>query len=363
MASSETTPPEPPVAVTRFEYNLLRLLRFLVGHLPPEQASTLLSTKIVCPPCLTAACVRLAEDTLAKGCITHLVRAGGWRREAFLRKNTPTTGRVWERIPLTERELAFGKHPLAFLLWLTTEKPTDTKERWDVPAGDTTPADDLFFAMAYENLKADPAVALSVADKRAFRDNALCRLMYPADFGPVDESPVPGFDQWTTGVRAVILECLQPRLADLWVRSERLKGQIEDWKRMRLVGTAEDATLRAFLAACTKAERPDLGRFVLTAATVILRPADLTPEFWTGGLKEAGPPRLADRLETMRSALALPRQMDTLQAWDRSARSVGYFDDNYQASQLWKGVWEAARGDALTATARRVIERVEPLRT
>lgn len=361
---ARTDSPEPPaagpVAVSRFEYNLLRLLRFLVGHLPAEQAVNLLSGKMVCPPCLSAGSVRVAEDMLAKGCVLYLVTSGGWRAEPFLRADKPTGGRVWERVPLAERELTFGPHAVSFLMWLTAERVTDTKEKWDVPAGSTSPADDLFFAMAHENLKADPGVAGAVAEKRAFRDNPLCRLMSPADFATADP---PAFDRWMTGPRAVMLECLQPRLADIWVRSERAKGQIDDWKRMRQVGTAEDATLRAYLAACDRAGRTDLARFVLSTAKAVLRQPDLTPEYWTGGLKDAGPPRLADRLDIVRSALAVPRQMDALQGWDRSARAVGYFDDQYQASQLWKQTWEAANGDALAAAARRVLERVEPLRT
>ncbi|MEO2090024.1 MAG: hypothetical protein ABGY75_11075, partial [Gemmataceae bacterium] len=117
------------------------------------------------------------------------------------------------------------------------------------------------------------------------------------------------------------------------------------------------------LAACDKAGRPDLARFVLTTARTILGTGEVDLDFWTGGLKGPPPNRLADRLNAQRAALALPRQMDTLQAWDRRARSVGYFDDEYQASQVWKQDWESANGEGLTATARRLIELLEPLRT
>jgi hypothetical protein len=52
-----------------------------------------------------------------------------------------------------------------------------------------------------------------------------------------------------------------------------------------------------------------------------------------------------------------------LQRWERKARSVGYFDEDYQASQLWKADWEAADGDETAARAHRVLEQLEPLRT
>jgi hypothetical protein len=365
MAKTEQPPdakPDGPPAVSRFEFNLLRLLRFLLGHMPPEQAMNYLTAKLVAPPCLSATCVRLAEDTIAKACVLHLVKAGGWRQDKFLRAGKPTAGRVWERIPLDERQLTFSKHPLSFLIWLTAEKVTDTKEKWDAP-NDLTPADELFFALCYEHLKAEPSVATVLTDKRAFRDNALCWLSFPGDFATPDDPTPPSFTPWTSGPRAVMLECLQPVLTKRWVRSERAKGQIGEWRQMRQLGVAETRVLNDFLAACESAGRPDLARFVLNTARTILSPAGLAPSYWVGGLQGQGPPRLADRLETQRSALALPRQMERLQAWDRRARSVGYFDEEYQSSQLWKEEWEAARGDALTATARHVIEQLEPLRT
>lgn len=361
MARADRQTDSPP-AVSRFEYTLLRLLRFTLGHMPPDQAMNLLTTKFSRPPCLSAVCVRIAEDTIAKACVLFLVRAGGWRTDRFLRAGKPVGGRVWDRIPLGERQLTFSEHPLSFLIWLTAEKPTDTKEKWDV-AGELTPADELFFAIGYESLRAEPNLTAVLSEKRVFRSNPLCWLMFPGDFATPDEPTPPPFAGWTSGVRAVILECLQPHLEKRWVRSERVKGQIGDWRQMRRLGAAENRVLSDFLAACETAGRTDLARFILNTARTILSSTGLTAGFWVDGLQGPAPARLADRLETQRLALALPRQMERLQAWDRRARSVGYFDDEYQASQLWKEEWEAARGDALTAAARAVIEQLEPLRT
>ena len=49
---------------------------------------------------------------------------------------------------------------------------------------------------------------------------------------------------------------------------------------------------------------------------------DMTPVFWTGGLQGSGPPRLADRLDTQRAALAVPRQMDALAGWQPVHRAI-----------------------------------------
>jgi hypothetical protein len=54
--------------------------------------------------------------------------------------------------------------------------------------------------------------------------------------------------------------------------------------------------------------------------------------------------------------------MEVLEGWQQRARSVGYFDEDYQASQLWKEGWEAADGDRIAARARQAVEMLEPLR-
>jgi hypothetical protein len=360
-AEPPTQPPGPP-AVSKFEYNLLRLLRFLLGHAPAEQAAPLVYTKISpAPPCLSRTCVRLVQDMLAKGLVVHLVRAGGWRRERFLKGNLPVEGRVWERVPLDDRRLEFGEHTLSFLYWLAAEKPTDAKGAWDAPPEELLAADELFLAVALDALRPLPDVFPVLTTRAAFRRNPLCWLISPGDFA-ADPVP-PEFDPWLTGTRAAILECLQPILTQRWVRNERGKGQIGDWKRMRQQGQAESAVLTVFLAAAERAGRPDLARFVLRSASAILSVGELTPAFWTGGLQGTGPPRLADRLETQRAALSLPRVLECLQRWERKARSVGYFDEDYQASQLWKADWEAAGGDQVADRAHRVLEQLEPLRT
>jgi hypothetical protein len=176
-----------------------------------------------------------------------------------------------------------------------------------------------------------------------------------------DDATPPDLAPLFAGQFAVFLECLQPHLLHRWVRSERAKGQIGDWKRMRQQGRAEFAALQAFLKAAEDARRTDLARFVLRTNAALFT-GDMTPVFWTGGLQGSGPPRLADRLDTQRAALAVPRQMETLEGWQQRALNVGYFDEGYQASQLWKADWEAANGNVVAARARSAVEMLEPLR-
>ncbi len=359
--------PEPPGprVVSRFEFNLLRVLKFLLGQFPADQAVNLIQTRFAPPPpCLSRNCVHLVKDHLGKGLVQYLVRSGGWRRDRFLNGERPVEGRVWDRLPLDARQLAFSRHPLAFLVWLTSEKPTDPKEAWELSPSELTAGDELFFALALDAVRLPmPDVFQVLAGKPAFRHNPLCWLFSAADFARIEQPEPPSFANAFTGARVMILECLQPVLHQRWVRAERAKGQIGDWRTLRQYGEAESIALARFLAEAAIAGRTDLARFVLKAAATIFGNADLTPAFWTGGLQGTGPPRLADRLEAQRAALALPRHLETLQSWDRRARTIRHFDDDYSSSQLWLAEWEAAHGDELAARARRVIDQLEPLRT
>jgi hypothetical protein len=347
--------------VSKFEFNLLRILRFLLGHFPSDQGLQLVRAAIARPDCLSPAAVHLVKDHLAKACVLFLVRAGGWRNDRYLRDHAPLGGRVWNRIPLDERTLEFSSHVVEFLLWATSEKVHETKAPWDPSADELTAADELFFWLAFEACRSDPDLVAALRRRDAFLLNPLCWLASPGDLVESDEPVPPDFRPCFTGLRAVILECLQTHLTGRWVRSERAKGQIGDWKKMRQQGRAEFAALRAYLTIAGEAGRTDLARFVLATNAAVFQ-TDLTPVFWTGGLQGSGPPRLADRLDTQRAALAVPRQMEVLDGWQQRARNVGYFDDGYQASQMWKQDWEAANGDVVTARAGATVEMLEPLR-
>ncbi|HJZ53609.1 MAG TPA: hypothetical protein VKE74_01540 [Gemmataceae bacterium] len=367
MTRTAAPPPRPlepdgPRPVSKFEFNLLRILRFFFGEFPADQGLQLVRASVARPDCLSPAAVHFIKDTLAKASVLFLVREGGWRNDRYLRQNTPTGGRVWDRIPLDERTLEFSGHVVEFLLWTTAEKAHETKTPWDAPAKELTPADEFFFWRAFDACRADPDLVAVLRRKAAFKKNPLSWISFPGELGgEADEPAVPDFRPLFTGLPAVLLECLQPHLAGRWIRSERAKGQIGDWKKMRQQGRAEFAALVAFLEAADRAKRTDLARFVLKTNAAIFQ-TDLTPVFWTGGLQGSGPPRLADRLDTQRSALAVPRQMEVLESWQQRARSVGYFDEDYQASQLWKHDWEAADGERVAARARAAVEMLEPLR-
>lgn len=360
-----TTAAPPPARtheVSRFEYNLLRILRFFVGQFPTDHGLNLLRTSSTAPPCLSATAVRLVEETLAKGCVLFLTRGGAWRNDRYLRGGEPSPGRVWERIPLDERSFTFSPVVLGFLIWATSEKLPEAKVGFNPPAEGLSAADELFFFLAFDACRADPTLLEGLRHRDIFASNPYCWLTGPADVAEHDEPRPPNFDRLFEGERLAILESLQPLLAHRWLNSERLKGKVADWKRMRLQGRAEHAGLHAFLAAADRANRHDLARFLLKVNAALFT-QDRTPAYWTGGLATQAPGRLAERLDTQRAALAVPRQMAVLEEWSERSRGIGYFDAGYAASQLWKADWEAADGANVAARARRTVEALDPLRT
>ncbi len=356
------SPQAPPLQVSRFEANLLRIARFFFKQVPAEEALPLVCASQNRPKCLSAAAVHLVRDTLSKGCVLYLVRAGGWRRERFLRNGEPKEGRLWERSPIEERTLHFSSCSLDFLLWLTAERPTDMKPIWKTQPVQTI-ADRLLYFLAYGVLREDKDIATILRSAPGFADHPLIRLMNPGDFAGESLPDALSFKEWVSGQGALIVEALQPEFEKRWLENERSKGQIGDWDRLRQQGQAERAVLDRFTQAADQAGRWDLARFLLGVLGKLLATPDMTPTFWTGGLQGSGPPRLADRLETQRSALSVLRQAERLREWEQRARRSGYMDDDYAASKFWLGEWERLVGTQSTSRAAQVVQMLEPLHT
>ncbi len=350
-----------PIKLPRFEYQLVRLARFFVGLLPAEAVVATLGQRFAKPDGITTTARQLIEQSLAKGSVLRLARTGGWQTEAFLRAGQPKTGRVWERGPVKERQLLFTDQPMEFLTWMSTAKLNDVRTLW-TSTKLLSAADEFFFFQAYEAVaESSPVVAEQIRGIKVIRHNPLVRLCYPAYF--VEETEAPDFAPWVQGVRSVMIECMQPLLQNRWLKLETQKAQETVWLTLRRKSEAEERTLGAFLLACGEAKRHDLARFVLGTAKNLLKHTGLQPQDWTTGLRGDGaPPRLAERLAVQRSALGFLRQMRVLQNWDREARAVGYFDEEYQASQLWKRDWESHNGTELCQRAARLLEQAEPLR-
>jgi hypothetical protein len=351
------------LTVSRFEAVLLRMLRGFLKPAFSEGAGLEKSAaagKLAMPKCLSAACLHLVRDTLGKGCVLYLAKAGGWRREKHLRHGRAATGRLWERTPVPELGLSFSKHSIELLMWLAAGRP-DKNQGWEPPEAELTIADRFLMFLAYEGLRETEA-RQAFLSRTLFAQHGLIRLFFPEDFAAVTANPALDMAAWTRDLGASILEAMQPRLHRRWLEIERGKNQIGDWNRMRGIGVSQERALESFFAVCDAARRPDLARFLLKAMSELLSP-DQTPAFWIGGLQPASAPaRLADRLDAQRYGLAAVRQLECLAAWTRRGRSTGYLDEDYAIAQLWLADWEHCRGDEIATIAQQLLRQLEPLR-
>ncbi len=306
--------------------------------------------------------MRLAKDALARGCTVLLAQRGGWRSERHQRGERVVEGRLWERTPPEQLGLSFSRHTLEFLIWITAARPGDPKPAWAPDHAALTVGDLLLLFFAHQGLRETPDTlgAPELRRRQPFDRHALCWLAYPEDWGDVPAPVSPDFAPWTTGVGAAVLEALQPALADRVLATESAKEQVRSPSVMRATGLAQERVLTAFLTALETTGRFDLARFLLRGGAILLgRHAEGAQ--WIGGLQTSGL-RLADRASTYQAALAYLRQFERLQTWSRRSRTVGYFDDGYEAAKLYLADWELYQGDLLIERAHAILRQVDPLR-
>jgi hypothetical protein len=349
-------------SVSRFEANLLQLLWYFLHREPSERALPLLENRCAAPPCLHRNAVDLVKDTLAKGVVFLLARRGGWRRERFLRGERVVEGRLWERTPPADLGMTFSAHTLDFLIWITAHRPSDKNPPWRPREEDLTLGDRVLLYFAHEGLRnvAEGVGAANMRSEQPFVRHGLCWLAFPDDYTAAPIGVRPNFAPWTNDAGAYMLEALQPELARRWIEVESGKERIADPQTMRVLGLAQERVLTAFLDAVEQAGRMDLARFLLHTATVLVGP-HAHAGMWTANLQMTGL-RVADRAATYQAATIFLRTLDRLQTWERRARGVGYFDEGYSASQLWKADWEQAQGDRLVERARAIVQQLDPMR-
>jgi hypothetical protein len=345
-------------SVSRFEANLLRILHCLLRRTPIKQALSILLVRHERPACLSRAAVALVQDALAKGCVQLLAREGGWRRGRHLRGDRVASGRLWDRTPPEGLGLAFSRHSLEFLVRLTADDLRDLASLWQPDGGELAIGDRLLLFLAYDALR-ETDFGQALRGWPPVAGDGLCRLAFPDDFADNQGDGRPDVAVWASGVGACVVEALQPMLARRWVDVERAKGRITVAESMLRLGRVQGLFLDDFLDAIDAAGRHDLARFLLVAASGLLREG-ATASGWVGGL-DLGGLRMADRAEVGRAATAMLRRLDRLRRWDQKARGVGYLDEGYALSQLWKADWAEHDGDALWARARAIIAEVEPL--
>lgn len=348
--------------VSRFESNLLKILHCLLGRSPVEHVLPLIQRPIEKPICLSRNAVDLVQSTLARGVVTLLTRGGAWKREQHLRDDSIVEGSLWQRSAPEDLGLKFSANSLDFLIWLTASDTSAATAAWVPRPMDgrrKTPltfGDQFLLFLATRSLRDLPMIAKWLRSE-GLRDNALVALTMPDVYAEHKRKTTPDFDPWMTGVGACVLEAMQEDLAETWKRLERYKSKISTPDRMSRLGEAQQVVINALFDSAQRHGRRDLCRFINQAAHELLSPSS-NKDHWIEKL-DTSDLRLAERTEVYTHASSFLRTTKQLQAWHAESQGVGYFDEGYVESQLWKTNWESLGMDQVVAHADRVLAELE----
>jgi hypothetical protein len=344
--------------VSPFELGLIRITRALVGRLSLAEALPLLLRRVPAPKCLSRDCVALVENTLAVGMTERLGRLG-WQPRRTQRAEQVVSGRLWERCPAETRALKFSGQTLQWLIWLTSDNFADPQAAPPLKPDRFLLGDLVLRLQAMLVLNHTLGVG-TLLTQPGFRDHALIALLFPETRAEQRITGAVDFTPWVQPEGAWLTETVAPLLADRWVRIERAKRQSADLAFIRLLSSTQQQVLDAFLDAVTRSDRWDLTRWLLSAAAGVLRevPAHdrYFPRFQTDGM------RMTERSMLYEQGLVLFRGLERLQEHHRQARSVGFHDEAYQTSQLWKSDWERLHGDTICDQAGDLVRQNVPLR-
>ena len=352
-------------AVNEFEARLLRILRCLMGRVSVDQVLTLFVKSIDRPACLSRNCVELAMDYLSKG-VTEWLARSGWQDDRFLvNEDQISSGRLWLRHSPEMLSLRFSPNSMEWLLWLTSENFVEPKQ---MPAFDSsllTPGDRLLFMMTFDAVK-NTLGADAVLQQSGLKNSGLIWLMFPDRVAECNFEGEPELDLWFHKDHIWVLEALQMRLSNSWTNIELNKRESSNYEAVRRTGELQSQVLKTFLDATESARRRDLARFVLctvrklsSTPTALHRTGETSTWFRRLDVKAL---RMAERSAVYQAALAVFHSLKRLSQWNDEARRIGYYDEGYQASQLWKSDWERLNGDETYQWARRIIQEVDPVK-
>ncbi len=314
------------------EHDLLSLARAVFGLAAFEDVEPLLGVQKPALQGLAPPAMAVLEDTLARGGVLWLMRAGGGRLAASLQGGEIRVGRLWERHP--PPALRFSAVTFEVLRWLTSRALSGTDRTQLHVSGAPTPADELFLYATCALLDGSE-YARALARQGLFRSALLCRLGFAASLG--ENEPLPALPDLQLAPLTVLIEGLQGDLARRWLNAERRKAERFSPQELQRMGASQDVVLEEVLSAADRLGRRDLCGFLVEAAVHLLAVPPSAATF-TEGLDATAP--LRDRQEARRAAGALLRAVGRLRAWDQEHRAVRFIDDGYAGAQRLVQEWE-----------------------
>lgn len=288
--------------------------------------------------------LRVLEDTLGKGAVLWLTKAGAWR------------DRLWERRP--PPPIAFESATVQVLQWLL-EQPLGHEGANPLRLVKASSLGCELLLLAALASSIETSAERQLATQPAVRASALCRLAFPIPLalagGPELAGPLE-----LDAAQQFALEALQPSLAKWWRAGERLKARLLLPADVLRSGLAQARVLDALLQWAEANDQRERCTFLLEALAPMLHERTTAADF-VATFDDRTP--LRERQAARRAAGAALQGVARLQAWDEAARTVRFIDDGYQAAQARVKAYEASFGTARFAVARRVRDELEALPT
>ena len=255
--------------------------------------------------------------------------------------------------------MSFSPVTVELLIWLTSKQVADPQPHKRPKKAAGPMLGDQFIAfLAFRAVEGTP-VTNDLRRLPAVRENAFCRLAFPEEFADAAH-PAVDWTPWVAGPGAPIFEALQQELSHRWIRIEQGKKEITRAETMLNIGLAQRQLLDKLVDALDRAGRRDLARFLLMAGASLLGHGP-SADSWLARMSTTGL-TVGQRAAVSMAAFAFLRVFERFQQWEEQARTVGYFDEGYAASQLWKADWERYAGAACGAAAQAIVRQSDPLR-
>ncbi len=318
--------------VSSSEFDLLSIVRAIVSG-EGNSVAWLLRRDRKMQPELSPQTHALAQEMLGKGVLLRLCQWGGWRKSRSLQGNEVLGGRLWERHE--SLSLMYTDYSLQLLVALTRETLEGSGSLVFWASSSKKPlaiGDQLVACLALDAARASRCADV-VARAKAIRRAPLCWLMHADLLGKVGKAPAKiDFECLLSGPGAIVLEALGDELAKRWFAMERGKSLVREMTEMQGIGLGQSRTLECFLSMAQTAGREDLALFVIQAATLVHKER-LGAEDYTAGLQKHKTMR--ERSEAMVGAAAFLDALTPLSGWVQGKRSLRFFDDDYEAGQVF----------------------------
>lgn len=311
---SQMPPESATVRVRPFEGRLLTILDALLLRVPAERGASLLHGAGSRPAGFSAACLKQTRRRLRRGLVGVLARAG-FARQASLQNERRVRGRLWERHRPESLGLEFSPFVLELLINLAC--PADCSVGREGPQPRTF-GDRVLCLVGWEFLRETPDAA-GLRGVEPWGSDGLIRLTWPGDFG-LESTSVADFRPWFEPERQWLLEAWQGRLVQAWRTGTASEATVSG-RGGTVSPEGQTRLLDAYLKDAKAAGRQDLALWILKASV--------------GAVSEG------------RESTGLAGALQTLRDWNAEMRRVGYLDEGYAASQLWKNEWERLKGDEI----------------